>query len=155
MTRNVLLDTNLLIAAFDSNGTTSSELKSQAKAKLAALLADPNVRLFITPLIRYEVLRGIKWLSQSAYNDMRKALNNFPELDITRNIAELSANLFRFDSYQNISVTGNVKNVDKRKFDVFHYCCASCNNIEFDSNDTDIAKINQLHKQYLAESANR
>lgn len=61
MTRNVLLDTNLLICAFDNSGTAAKEDKDKAITKLTALLSDPETKLFITPLIRYEVLRGIKW----------------------------------------------------------------------------------------------
>ncbi len=49
MTRRVLLDTNLLIAAFDKSGRTSAEMKASAIAMLAELLSDNEVALFITP----------------------------------------------------------------------------------------------------------
>jgi len=147
MTRKVLLDANLLIAAFDSNGTTSEEMKTQAREKLTALLSDPDALIFITPLVRYEVLRGIDWHDRDSFLTMQSTLNEFPDLDITRDISELSANLFRLDT--NITQQNNDKrNVDKRRFDVFHFCSAWCNSLELCSNDTDIAKIASLHTTY-------
>lgn len=154
MTRNVLLDTNLLICAFDNSGTATQEDKDQAIAKLTTLLSDPNTKLFITPLIRYEVLRGIKWDNSQSYAAMCGVLNDFPELDITRNVAELSANLFRFDTHQLATVGQGTRNIEKRKFDVFHYCYACCNNLDLESNDTDIGKIRQLHNQYCSTVSN-
>lgn len=148
MTRKVLLDTNLLIAAFDTNGTTSQEMKDSAIALLTTLLSDPEVELFITPLVRYEVLRGISWLSGDDFEMMKKTLNAFPELDVTRDISELSANLFRFDGHRARQANDINRNLDKRKLDVFHYCSAHCNGLEFCSNDTDIGKIKVLHREY-------
>lgn len=147
MTRKVLLNANLLIAAFDTNGTTSEEMKVVASEKLSALLSDPDAVIFITPLVRYEVLRGINWQNQAAFQAMQATLNEFPELEITRDISELSANLFRLD--KDIAIKLNEKrNVDKRRFDVFHFCSAHCNSLELCSNDTDIAKISGLHTAY-------
>ncbi|WAH50916.1 PIN domain-containing protein [Pseudescherichia vulneris] len=148
MTRNVLLDTNLLIAAFDRQGTTSAEMKSLAISQLSVLLEDPEVKLFITPLVRYEVLRGIAWQSADEFMTMKNTLKGFTELDVTRDISELSANLFRFDTWQAQQANDRSRNVDKRKFDVFHYCSAHCNSLEFCSNDTDIGRIRTLHTAY-------
>ncbi len=150
MTRKVLLDANLLIAAFDANGTTSAEMKEKAIGQLSELLADEEVKLFITPLVRYEVLRGIAWLSKEDFLIMKSTLNDFPDLDITRNISELSANLFRFDKHKAELANDKARNLDKRKFDVFHFCSAHCNGLGFYSNDTDIAKIKKLHDEYVA-----
>lgn len=150
MTRKVLLDANLLIAAFDVNGTTSPEMKKQAIEQLSTLLADEEVKLFITPLVRYEVLRGIAWQSSEDFLRMKSTLNGFPDLDITRDISELSANLFRFDKHKAEQANNGARNLDKRKFDVFHFCSAHCNGLGFCSNDTDIAKIERLHGEYVA-----
>lgn len=57
--RRVLLDANLLISALDIEGSSNESAKKKAQAKLASLLADENVAVAITPLIRYEVLRGV------------------------------------------------------------------------------------------------
>lgn len=151
MTRKVLLDTNLLIAAFDQNGTTAVDEKRAAISELETLLADPETQLFITPLVRYEVLRGIQWQSQADFETVRQALNAFPELEITRTISELAANLFRFDSHCTRRSALPVRNIDKRKFDVFHFCSARCNGLAIFSRDSDIAKIRCLHDEYQAQ----
>jgi len=148
MTRNVLLDTNLLIAAFDSHGSTSPEMKRLAIRQLSELVADPDSKLFITPLVRHEVLRGIAWQSIDEFIAMKNILKDFTELDVTRDISELSANLFRFDSWRALQANDRNRNVDKRKFDVFHYCSAHCNSLEFCSNDSDIGRIRTLHTAY-------
>ncbi|WP_318365699.1 PIN domain-containing protein [Enterobacter sp.] len=148
MTRKVLLDTNLLIAAFDTNGTTSPEMKTMAINQLSALISEADAQLFITPLVRYEVLRGIAWQSVDDFLEMKEVLNQFPELDVTRDVSELSANLFRFDGHQALQQNALKRNLDKRKFDVFHYCSAHCNGLEFCSNDSDISKIRTLHTAY-------
>ena len=58
MTMSVLLDTNLLIAAYDDEGSTSPQEKQKAKVRMSELLDDDKV-LYISPLIRYETLRGV------------------------------------------------------------------------------------------------
>ncbi|MHA8111538.1 PIN domain-containing protein [Kosakonia cowanii] len=154
MTRKILLDTNLLIAAFDKSGRTSAQMKASAIAMLAELLADDEVALFITPLIRYEVLRGVSWLNKAEFNELQANLNGFPELDITRDISELSANLFRFDSWQAAQPGAAARNLEKRKFDVFHFSSAHCNTLELCSNDSDIGRIRQLHQSYDLAASN-
>ena len=149
MARKVLLDANLLIAAFDNNGNTSEEIRATAKNKLTELLSDPDVMFFITPLIRYEVLRGVNWQRNDDFESLKDILNTFPELDITRNVSELAANLFRFERWNMLQRNDNSRNLDKRKFDIFHFCSANCNNLELCSNDTDIGKINILHDSYI------
>lgn len=149
MTRKVLLDANLLIAAFDGNGSTSPEIKQAAQEQLETLLTSGDVQLFITPLVRYEVLRGIAWKRQSDFSEMTRIINDFPELEVTRDISELSAHLFRYDKHQAALDKDAVKNIDKRKFDVFHFCSAYCNGLEFCSCDSDIARIGNLYQAYI------
>lgn len=148
MTKKILLDTNLLIAAFDSNATTSEEIRHAAKNKLSELLSDPDVVFFITPLIRYEVLRGIAWEKNEDFQELQNILNTFPELDVTRNISELAANLFRFEKWNILNNKESSRNLDKRKFDIFHFCSAECNSLALYSNDTDIGKISTLYHSY-------
>lgn len=148
MTKKILLDTNLLIAAFDNNATTSEEIRNTAKNKLSELLSDPDVVFFITPLIRYEVLRGIAWERGEDFQALQDILNTFPELDVTRNISELAANLFRFEKWNMLKNKDSSRNLDKRKFDIFHFCSAECNSLALCSNDTDIGKINTLYHSY-------
>jgi predicted nucleic acid-binding protein len=146
MKRIVLLDTNLMISALDP--VAKSEDKAIAIKKIEELLKDSNVALAITPLIRYEVLRGVDWSNDVRYQSLLHSLNEFEEFDITRTVSEMAANLYRYDVEQS-SATGVNRNFEKRKFDIFHFCSAKINQFEFVSEDTDIAKIHELHEAML------
>ncbi|APS29567.1 MULTISPECIES: PIN domain-containing protein [Pectobacterium] len=148
MTKKILLDANLLIAAFDHNGNTSEEIRNAANDKLSELSSDPDVAFFITPLIRYEVLRGVSWQRPDDFQSLQQILNTIPELDITCSVSELAANLFRFEGWQIRQQNDTHRNIDKRKFDIFHFCSASCNNLELCSNDTDIGRIHTIYDSY-------
>lgn len=138
MIRKILLDTNLLIGALD--GDPSNEQHQAAEQRLAEYLEDPNVRLAITPLIRYEVLRGMKLADISKLNAM---LNQFEEIDIRAAMAFRAAELF--------SIAQNANNqaikLNKRTFDLFHCVCAELNGLEINSQDGDIPKIKELINQ--------
>ena len=69
--RKVLLDANLLIAALDESSTTSPVEREIAKTTLNDLLSQGDVALVITPLIRYEVLRGIAWQDQTRFTQLK------------------------------------------------------------------------------------
>lgn len=150
MSRRVLLDTNMLVAAYDEAGTTSPEIRERARKRILALLADESVdELVTTPLIRYEVLRGIDWQANPRYQEILQVLQQFREIEVGRKVSELAADLYRFDAWQNAQTGGN-KNLEKRKFDVFHLAAAKCNDLELASADTDIAKLEDgLYRQYL------
>ena len=143
----MLLDTNLLVAALDQDATTSEKQREQAITTLMPLLESDDVALAITPLIRYEVLRGVAWQSQERYDALREALADFEEFDISREIAELAADLFRVDKLQ-ADESGEQRNLEKRKFDVFHLASAKCNDLELASQDTDLAKLDKLYQTY-------
>lgn len=153
MSRKILLDTNLFIACFDEDGTTSAELRNSAKATLAGLLSDEDVALFITPLIRYEVLRGINWRNENNFLKVKEVLDALPNLELTKDICDLSANLYRYDSWLAAQPGLPPRNLEKRKLDIFHFCSAKCFGVDLYSNDTDIGKINRLHQGYLASLA--
>ncbi len=133
MARMVLLDTNMLIGAFDGD-PDSDPVHAEAARRMEALLLDPDVRLAISPLIRYEVLRKPSKISVA---DLEAILNNFEQFDIRENDARRSAEIYRLASDKG-------QKIDKRQFDVFHYVCAELNGLEFESQDGDIPKIRQL-----------
>lgn len=150
MSKKVLLDTNLLIAAFDAAGTTSQAKRNEARQTIQSLLADPDVNeLLITPLIRYEVLRHPEWHNKERYAVLQRVLDGFGELDIQRQVSELAANLYRFDQHdaeeKRIS-----RNLEKRKFDVFHLATAKAYGLELASDDSDIGKLEKLYVAYTA-----
>lgn len=132
MSRKVLLDTNLLIGAFD--GQPGNEAHAAARQRLVALLADDRVKLAITPLIRYEVLRGARNIDPDALNS---ALNDIHEFEVRGADARMAADVFRRAKTSGIDL-------DKRSFDIFHCVCAELNGFEIESQDGDIPKIQQL-----------
>ena len=147
--RKVLLDANLLIAALDDSSTTSAIEREKAKQTLNDLLSQEDIALVITPLIRYEVLRGIAWQDQTRFAQLKQSLDALTELDVNRRVSELSAHLFRFDRAEN---TDQQRNIEKRKFDVFHLASAKCHDLELASQDSDIAGLEGLHERYLHHS---
>ena len=150
MSKKVLLDTNLLIAAFDAAGTTSQAKRNEARQTIQSLLADPDVNeLLITPLIRYEVLRHPEWHSKEGYAALQQVLDRFGELDIQRQVSELAANLYRFDKHDS-AAKGMSRNLEKRKFDVFHLATAKAYGLELASDDSDIGKLEKLYVAYTA-----
>lgn len=132
MTRKVLLDTNMLIGALEPEPGNAEHV--QAKEELARLLSDDDVKLAITPLIRYEVLRGVRRVSP---DDMEAALNDFQEFEVRGAEASRAAELFRLAKRQGIDL-------NRRTFDLFHCVCAEANGLEIIGRDGDIQKIKQL-----------
>ncbi|MFC0269158.1 type II toxin-antitoxin system VapC family toxin [Kushneria aurantia] len=132
MARAFLLDANLLIGAFD--GEPGNEDHEAAKSRLAGLLRDPQVRLAITPLIRYEVLRGARHVS---LDELSAALDDFQEFEIRGRDAYRAAQVFQ-------QAARHGRPLDKRRFDVFHCVCAESNELEMLSQDSDIAAIREL-----------
>ena len=148
MMQHYLLDTNLIVAVFDENSTSSDEQKAASKALLEALIADDEVAFAISPLIRYEVLRGIDWQDSARLARLMDVLNRFEEFDIGKEVSMLAADLYRFSAFQD-QQAGRSRNLDKRKFDVFHFATAQVNQLTLASADSDVAKIQRLHETYL------
>lgn len=138
MIRKILLDTNLLIGALD--GDPTNEKHQQAEELLEEYLNDPNIQLIITPLIRYEVLRGVK---QEDFSELNERLNQFEEVDIRAAMAFRAAQLFAIAKN---SDNQEIK-LNKRTFDLFHCVCAELNDLEINSHDGDIPKIKELITQ--------
>lgn len=132
MSQGFLLDTNLLIGAFDGEpGNTEHEAAAE---RLRRLLEDPSVQLAITPLIRYEVLRGA---ARIGVDELDEVLDGFREFEIRGSDGRRAAELFR-----EAKARGLVLN--KRVFDLFHCVCADANQLEIASQDGDIPKIKNL-----------
>ena len=149
MTRRVLLDAVAIIAAFDTAGDTSEEIRRTATARIEAVLTDRSARLYITPLIRYEVLRGVPHDDPRRLERLRAALAGFETLDVTDPVADLASDLFRLDRHGRAG-TG-VHTVDKRRFDAFHFAEAKVSGPEFESLDEGMSSLEALHLRLLTE----
>ncbi|QHG86940.1 PIN domain-containing protein [Xanthomonas sp. NCPPB 1638] len=134
MSRLVLLDANLLIGALD--GEEGNADHAASLSTFEALVADPDVKIAISPLIRYEVLRGLDEADVGAVNAI---LNDMKEFEVRGQEAVRAAEVFRKARQTNVTL-------DKRRFDVFHCVCAEINDLEILSKDVDIAKIQELMK---------
>lgn len=132
-----LLDANLLIGALDSQDGNPEH--DRAKTRLDALMADPDARLMITPLIRYEVLRGVKSVS---IEEMSEALDGFFQLDVKHQDGLLAARI-----YAQAQTLG--RPINKRTFDVFHCVAAHRNQLEVASRDGDIPHIMEMLEQVV------
>ena len=141
--RRVLLDSNLLIAVFDPEGTTDPERRAVAKARLADLLRDDGVSIAITPLIRYEELRGVPWYDAQRLSRVREGLDGIEELNITGEVSERAADLYRLDRMEHAS--DRAYNLDKRRFDAFHVAAAKVQGLEMASDDAHVVALLSLH----------
>jgi predicted nucleic acid-binding protein len=128
----VLLDTNLLIGAFEREPGNAQH--DAARQRFLAIVADPEIEAVITPLVRYEVLRGVRRISPEKMMD---ALDQFQEFNVRKEEANRAAEVFRL-------AEGIGTKLDKRSFDLFHCVCAEVNGLEIVSQDHDIQKIQQL-----------
>ncbi|WP_373698843.1 type II toxin-antitoxin system VapC family toxin [Neisseria dentiae] len=146
-----LLDTNYLIylADADSDQTKRREILQDFADKLG----QEESRFFLTPLIRYEVLRGVGWEDNVKLQVLSDVLTQFESLDITQGVADLAGELYRFDKFE-AERTQSGKNLEKRKFDMFHFATAKVSHLEILSKDSDLARIEALHTQMQAEKAN-
>lgn len=147
-----LLDTNYLLCLFD---TSDSQRRKQALQEMADKLQADDSRFVITSLVRYEVLRGVDWQQNEKYQALAEVLEQFESLDITREISDLAGDLYRFDKFES-ERANTPRNLEKRKFDMFHYATAAMNNLQMLSFDADIARIKALHakmKKELHESS--
>lgn len=142
-----LLDTNYLLYMFD---TSNSEQRKQALQKFAEKLQADDSRFVTTSLVRYEVLRGVGWKQNKKYQNLSETLEQFESLDITREISDLAGDLYRFDKFES-ERTNTPRNLEKRKFDTFHYATAAVNNLQMLSFDADIARIKALHEKMKTE----
>ena len=124
---------------------------TQKLKTLRAEISANNVEVVITPLIRYEFLRYFLWKKQD--DEVKRyinVMNSFTTLDISQDVADLAADLYRLDKFT-ASENNTNKNIDKRQFDIFHFATAKVNNIELLSNDKHLPQFEKLYTLYEAE----
>jgi predicted nucleic acid-binding protein len=134
MVRMVLLDANMLIGALD--GEEGNPANEANRARFLQLLEDDEVRLAVSPLITYEFLRGLKKVS---LEEIEAVLNDFQKFDIKEEHARLAAEVFRIAKDQGSAI-------HKKNFDIFHCVCAELHQLEMESQDADIVRIQKLIK---------
>lgn len=149
--REMLLDANYLIYLLEGKIDKNDANLLQKLKILRAEISANNVEVVITPLIRYEFLRYFLWKKQD--DEVKRyinAMNSFTTLDISQDVADLAADLYRLDKFT-ASENNTNKNIDKRQFDIFHFATAKVNNIELLSNDKHLPQFEKLYTLYEAE----
>lgn len=143
-----LLDTNYLIGLLEGKSDGDDTELLQDLKDLRNEIKSENVEVVITPLIRYEFLRYFLWKTQES--DIKKyidVMNGLTTLDISQDVADLAADLYRLDKFEASKKNIN-KNIDKRQFDIFHFATAKINGIELLSNDKHLPQLEDLYKLY-------
>ncbi|MGX2956888.1 type II toxin-antitoxin system VapC family toxin [Ursidibacter arcticus] len=140
MLEKVLLDSNILITALNDK-------QSQAAQELIQLSQDPRKTLYITPLIRYEVLRGVQWDNGGEYQKCEAFLSGIASLNIDKHISDWAADIFRFEKHTRVKVGQQTKKVDKHNFDIMHFATAKVYGLHFISNDSDIKDWEDLYNE--------
>nr|WP_317200002.1 PIN domain-containing protein [uncultured Psychrobacter sp.] len=149
--REMLLDANYLIYLLEGKVDKNDANLLQKLKTLRAEISANNVEVVITPLIRYEFLRYFLWKKQD--DEVKRyinVMNSFTTLDISQDVADLAADLYRLDKFT-ASENNTNKNIDKRQFDIFHFATAKVNNIELLSNDKHLPQFEKLYTLYEAE----
>lgn len=109
-----LLDTNYLIGLLEGKSDGDDTELLQNLKDLRNEIKSENVEVVITPLIRYEFLRYFLWKTQES--DIKKyidVMNGLTTLDISQDVADLAADLYRLDKFEASKKNIN-KNIDKR-----------------------------------------
>lgn len=145
-----LLDSNFLTYLLEDKNIDENDTNLiERLTDLLALINDDNVELVITPLLRYEFLRKFGQNENEDFHKFRAAVEEFTWLDISKDVTDLATNLYRLDKHEADS-KGILKNLEKRKFDVFHFATAKINGIELLSNDKHIDQMEGLYERYQA-----
>ncbi|WP_416191568.1 type II toxin-antitoxin system VapC family toxin [Neisseria sp. CCUG12390] len=145
-----LLDTNYLIYLADADADETK--RKEILQDFAEKLQQDDSHFFLTPLIRYEVLRGVDWGNREKLQILSDILKQFESLDIKQDVADLAGELYRFDKFE-AERTQSGRNLEKRKFDMFHFSTAQINHLEVLSKDGDLANIAALHQKMQDEKA--
>ena len=115
------------------------------------MLTNENTNVFITPLIRYEVLRGITWSDSESFKKHSDVLKQLETINIDQKISDTATALFRLERKEKEENGQTPKKIDKHNFDVMHFATAKVYQLEWQSNDEDFQSWEKLYQQLSAE----
>lgn len=130
--RFVLLDANLIIAAYDAEASVSQEIRQQAHQIIANLSEDASVKFVTTPLIRFEVLCGVR--NETNFAEIKALLDSYKLFELTATEADTAVEIYRLSLQKSINFKDPVE-PKKYKFDLFHVASAKVNDLELHSSD--------------------
>jgi predicted nucleic acid-binding protein len=137
----VLLDAQILIA-LDPHANMEDSERNAALEILDSILNDPSKKIAITPLLRYEIMCGIK--DPDVFQEIDDLLNNekvtvFPVKD-----AEAYCAIQIFQEARKQAVSLKSAEPKKYKFDLLHVASADVNALHFESRDKGVEKMKTL-----------
>lgn len=137
----MLLDAQILIA-LDPNASMEDGERIAAFEILDSILNDQSKKIAITPLLRYEVMCGIK--DHDVFKEIDSFLKNekvtiFPIKDKE---AYCAVEIFQEARKQSVSLKS--PEPKKYKFDLLHVASAHVNLLHFESRDKGVEKMKKL-----------
>lgn len=150
MSRQILLDANIIISAYDRRDSDDKPLSQKQKDEVQEFLElskSADVSFAITPLIRYEILRNAKDFSK-----LKSIIDEFPEFDIGKEIGNLAVDIYILHAKKLLNNDPKAK-PEKRSFDICHYASAKCNELELFTLDDEFSKFDE-HYNKLKENIN-
>ena len=143
----ILLDANFLIRALEDSS-------SKEHKQLTDYLKSNDFVIYITPLIYYEVLRGVDWDNIGNHTKFKGTLALISNLNIDKSIADKATELVRFEKKYRTSRGEQSKKIDKHNFDIMHFSTAKVHGLEIASNDADIQAWENLYTALIASQEN-
>jgi predicted nucleic acid-binding protein len=138
----VLVDTNLLIRAFDPEANATREQVKDARERLLALTDDPETSLVLNPLILFEVTCGITHGDQERLEAIQTELSQLEMISIGEAEANFAARLSRFAPSMGCVLD------KRRKFDLLHFASAEVNGLAIATADPeDFETIQRVHQE--------
>ncbi len=148
--KKLLIDTNLISRALAPQENEKGKLQEEALEKLDRWDSDEQLRMGITPLIRFEVLCNPR-LTEEQKSKIAEFLDGLEEFRVDKESAELAAHLFIHRKKRNgPKKPEKVQNTEKihkdgPKFDLLHFAVAKTNQLEIESVDGDMDTIQSLY----------
>lgn len=144
----ILLDANFLIRALEDHSSKEyKQLEDYLEKK-------DDFVIYITPLIYYEVLRGVDWDNINNHTKFKSTLTLISNLNIDKSIADKATELVRFEKKYRASRGEQSKKIDKHNFDIMHFSTAKVHGLKIASNDADIQAWEKLHAELIASQTN-
>lgn len=141
--KGYFLDSNILISAFNDKHSNENQILKQ-------LLSETNSKIFISPLVMYEVLRGIKGNEQ--YEEIKEKLSYLAIINIDSDIAELASRIFLAERLERERRQQQAKKINKHNFDIMHFATAKVNKLEILSKDRDMDDWNDIYTNIISLS---
>lgn len=138
--RKILVDSSVLISATKPRSANDNPAVKERRERFRQLLNAPDTRIFLTPLILYETLRGASTEERSS---LLETLEEFPVLDFTKKHAILAARLWWEFNWTS----------DRRANDPLHVAVAVLEGLEIESADKDWGRLYERGKQLKQDDA--